>query len=173
MNRKMHFPLVLAVLAVIGLTGCASPTGPTGEPPAVSQPSENEPAAGGASLSTADSAFGEILVDGDGMSVYVFDNDTPDSGVSSCAGVCLNNWPPVIVDSETPEATGVDGTLGAIDTASGELQATINGWPLYYYAGDTAAGDTTGQGLQGIWWLVTPTGEKITDTEGSSDGFGY
>ena len=39
---------------------------------------------------------------------------------------------------------------------------TLNGWPLYYFSGDAAPGDTNGQGVQGIWWVLAPDGTKIT-----------
>lgn len=64
-----------------------------------------------------------------------------------------------------PSREGVDATLlGTITRDDGTLQVTYNGWPLYLFAGDTAAGDTNGQGLDefgGLWFLVSPAGEAI------------
>ncbi len=64
------------------------------------------------------------------------------------------NWPFVTTDSVTPEVKGVTGTVGTIDTPDGKKQVTLNGWPLYYFAGDSKPGDTNGQGVGGI--LVGP-----------------
>jgi predicted lipoprotein with Yx(FWY)xxD motif len=55
----------------------------------------------------------------------------------------------------------VTGEIGTITGVDGSTQVTLNGWPLYYYAGESAAGDTNGQGVGGVWWVLTPEGEKI------------
>lgn len=102
-----------------------------------------------------------IVVDGTGMTVYVFDNDTANSGKSACEGNCLASWPPVTTTG-TPTAEGVTGTLGTITLPDGKDQVTLNGLPLYRYAADTAAGDVNGQGVGGIWWVVGPDGAKVT-----------
>ena len=46
-------------------------------------------------------------------------------------------------------------------TSAEGIQVTYNGWPLYFYAGDTAPGDTNGQGQGGVWYVVDPTGNPI------------
>ena len=48
--------------------------------------------------------------------------------------------------------------LGTLTRDDGTVQVTYNGWPLYHFSGDTAPGDTNGQGLEGVWFLVSPTG---------------
>jgi predicted lipoprotein with Yx(FWY)xxD motif len=68
--------------------------------------------------------------------------------------------PAVTTDAE-PTAEGIEGELGTIEGVEGETQVTLNGWPLYYFAGDSAAGDTNGQGVNDVWWVLTPAGEKI------------
>lgn len=124
--------------------------------------SSSQPAAPAASgLGVADTSLGKIVVDGDGMTAYMFDKDTQGTKTSACTGVCLSQWPPILSDSATPEADGVTGTLATIDTPDGEHQVTLDGWPLYTYAGDAAKGDVNGQGVQGIWWVLTPAGQKI------------
>ena len=127
----------------------------------------NEPgaatAAAGAvtTLTTADTSLGTIVVDGDGMTVYQFDKDTQGSGSSTCSGQCATQWPEVHGDAQSVQADGVTGTLGTTTGTDGQPQLTLNGWPLYYYQGDAAAGDTKGQGVGGIWWVLTPAGERI------------
>jgi predicted lipoprotein with Yx(FWY)xxD motif len=68
----------------------------------------------------------------------------------------------VTSDSDSPEVdASVTGEIGTITGVDGATQLTLNGWPLYYFAGDSAPGDTNGQGVNGVWWVLTPAGEKI------------
>jgi predicted lipoprotein with Yx(FWY)xxD motif len=160
---------VLAV-GVLVLTGCGSDEGDDagaagGASPVTSSPESSSSApAEDAVLATADSDLGEIVVDGEGMTVYVFDRDTPGSGQSACSGGCLEAWPPVVAESESPTVEGVSGEVGTITRDDGTLQVTLEGYPLYLWQNDTAPGDTTGQGVQGVWWVVAPDGTKITAT---------
>ncbi|WP_193598376.1 hypothetical protein [Microbacterium sp. YJN-G] len=132
-----------------------------GAPSSESSSEASEPAASGSDLMVADSSLGEIVVTGDRMTAYMFDNDTQGADASSCTGDCLTKWPPILTESEMPEVEGVTGELGTIETPEGDLQITLDGWPLYTFAGDAAAGDVNGQGVGGIWWVLTPAGEKI------------
>jgi len=124
---------------------------------------EGVPVTGAATVNVAEvGTFGEALVDGEGRSLYLFTNDTQNSGASSCTGECLVNWPPLFTDGEPVAGEGVDqAMLGTISLPDGTTQVTYNGWPLYYYIDDTAAGDANGQGVGGVWFLVTPAGEMI------------
>ena len=99
-----------------------------------------------------------ILTDAHGMTVYYY---TPDKGTgkATCVGQCLQNWPAVLLPSGVTKPTGdkgVTGTLGTITSSSGGSQVTYNGWPLYTFVKDKAPGDTTGQGVGGKWYVVTP-----------------
>lgn len=122
------------------------------------------PQTGGVTISTS-SAVGvsaPFLVDNQGRTLYLFSNDTQNSGASACAGDCLAAWPPVIVTGTPTPGIGVDAALlGAITRDDGTMQATYNGWPLYYYSGDTAPGQMAGQGMEGVWFLVSGTGTAI------------
>jgi len=163
MKLRIAAGLAVAALAV-ALTGCTTPAAE--EPPAdtgTSTEAETEAPeeTSSAVLTTADSSLGEIVVDGEGMTVYMFDNDTQGADVSVCEGECATNWPAVTTDSDTPEVEGVTGEVGTIEGVDGSTQVTLNGWPLYYFIGDEAAGDTNGQGVQDVWWVLTPAGEKI------------
>lgn len=121
------------------------------------------PVTGAATVNVAEvGTFGQALVDGEGRSLYLFTNDTQDSGTSSCTGDCLVKWPPLLTDGEPVAGTGMDAAmLGTITLPDGTTQVTYNGWPLYYFADDTAPGDALGQGVGGVWFLVSPTGEMI------------
>ncbi|QMU97620.1 hypothetical protein FVO59_10620 [Microbacterium esteraromaticum] len=151
------------------LVGCSSPgtTGPASEGPdsGYGAPSSeaSEPAASGADVMVAETSLGEVVVDGEGMTLYMFDKDTQGGDTSACTGACLQNWPPLIAAGDEPEGDGVTGELATIETADGEKQVTLNGWPLYYFAGDSAAGDVKGQGVQDVWWVLSPAGERMAD----------
>ena len=92
----------------------------------------------------ADSDFGAILTDADGMTIYFFANDT--EGTSNCEDDCLANWPPVEAEENPTAGDGVTAELGTIERSDGTRQLTVNGFPAYYFAGDAAAGDVNGQG---------------------------
>ena len=116
----------------------------------------------GTVMVTEDDELGEILTDGAGFTLYLFTNDTQNAGASTCTGGCLENWPPFIVDGEATAGEGVDeALLGVITLDDGTTQATYNGWPLYYYVDDLAAGDTAGQGVGDVWYALTPDGEQV------------
>lgn len=168
MKRKIRVGIAIAVLGVAALAGCSQTGGAPGYGSFGSNPSSTaEPTtAGQAVLATTSSSLGTIVVDGTGMTVYFFDKDTPNSGTSACEGACLASWPAVTLASGVPEAQGITGKLGTITRTDGARQVTLNGLPLYYYAGDTAAGDVTGQGVGGVWWVVSPAGAKITGARG-------
>jgi predicted lipoprotein with Yx(FWY)xxD motif len=101
---------------------------------------------------------GTILVAGStGMTVYTFAKDVANSGTSACTGACPAQWPALTVPAgSTPVAgAGVTGTLGTITrTDDGTLQVTYDGLPLYFFANDTAPGDTNGNYTG--WSLVKP-----------------
>ncbi len=110
-------------------------------------------------VGTADSDYGTILVDGDGMTLYAFADGL------DCTGDCLTNWPALLAEADvTPTgATGVTGDLDVAERADGTMQVTYNDIPLYYYHEDTAAGDTNGQGV-GESWYVVPVGATSYST---------
>ncbi|UNK69861.1 hypothetical protein [Microbacterium sp. H1-D42] len=164
----MRRTLAVAALALgLILTGCGSGgAGDSGtEAPSSSDGGGMYGDGGGSTsaseLKLADTDLGEIVVTGDGMTAYMFDTDTQGADTSACTGACLQNWPPIIATGDTPKGDGVTGELGTIKTADGKMQVTLNGWPLYLFAGDTKAGDTNGQGVKDVWWVVDAAGEKI------------
>lgn len=94
------------------------------------------------------------LVGGDGMTLYTFANDTP--GVSNCYGNCARNWPPLrIAFGEIEAPPELAGRLGLIERTDGHKQVTLDGWPLYYWVGDTEPGHTTGDTIPN-WDLARP-----------------
>lgn len=122
---------------------------------------------------------GTYISDGNGMSLYLFEADTQGTGgadaQSACEGDCLAAWPALIVE-ETPvgDVTLDASLLGTLTRSDGTLQATYNGWPLYYYAPDTAPGDINGHDIEDFgaeWYLVGPSGTRAgeDDDEGEDD----
>ena len=164
---RLALAIAMAAAAALALSACNSDDPGTGTPgygddmsPSPTTSITNPGSADGASLMTADSEFGTIVVDGSGMVVYQYDADTQGSGESSCTGQCLTNWPPVTAD-QAPSLDGVTGDVDTITGTDGSTQVTLDGWPLYYYAGDTNPGDTAGQAISAVWWVISPAGEPI------------
>ena len=107
-----------------------------------------------------DPTLGQILVDGKGMTLYIFTNDTPDQ--SNCSGNCLANWPPLLTQGNPTLGTGVDASLvGTATLADGTQIVTYDHQPLYYFIHDTNPGDTNGQGVGSVWYVINPDGEII------------
>ena len=94
--------------------------------------------------------LGTYLTGPNGLTLYIKTTDT--ANTSTCTGGCLSAWPPLTVAAgQTPIAgTGVTGSLGTFTRPEGAVQVTYNGLPLYYWASDKKAGDTTGQGVGGF-----------------------
>jgi len=109
-------------------------------------------------VATSDTALGPVLVDDDGMTLYVFMPDQ--QGDPTCYDGCAQNWPPLT--GEVTAGKGVDASmLGTATRTDGSSQATYNGWPLYRFAADKQPGDTNGQGVKGVWYVVDPSGEPV------------
>jgi predicted lipoprotein with Yx(FWY)xxD motif len=180
--RHRYSSLGLAAAVALGLAACGSTTDQT-TPAAGSAPSSASASASSttSSASTSSSAasttlalattnLGEVVVDGRGRTLYMYGKDTPGSGKSVCTGACLTAWPPVIATG-APTVTGVTGTVGTIDTPDGKKQVTLNGWPLYTYVKDAKAGDTTGQNVGQVWFVLDKTGTPVKATGGGSTGY--
>ena len=99
---------------------------------------------------------GKFLTGMNGMTLYIFTKDQP--GMSNCYGQCAVNWPPLMVkDGETPMAPAmVSGKLSTVTRKDGSTQVAYNGMPLYYWVKDQKPGDTTGQGVNNVWFVATP-----------------
>jgi predicted lipoprotein with Yx(FWY)xxD motif len=97
--------------------------------------------------------LGRFLTDNEGMTLYIFTKDEP--GKSNCEGDCLANWPPFYAENIDSLPEGFEGELTEITATDGSQQLAYNGMPLYYWVGDTAPGDTTGQGVGDVWFVAT------------------
>lgn len=107
-------------------------------------------------LTTRSVAAGTVVTTGGGRTVYRFDQDTQNDATSACTGACRYLWTPVTA-SGAPTASGVSGAVAAAPDG----QVTLDGWRVYTYAGDSSAGDTHGQGIGMVWWMVAPSGAEV------------
>lgn len=154
------------------LAGCtdgdgeASPTDtPADTDTETDTPMDTEPTAADVAVASVD-PFGDILVDAEGLTLYLFTQDS--GGESVCYDQCAENWPPLTVEG-TPEAgEGVTAELGTTERDDGSMQVTAAGNPLYYFAGDNEPGDVNGQGLNDAWYVLTPDGEMVESGGGSA-----
>jgi len=135
-----------------------------GSVPVVSMSAASMPMASGPFVQIAESPeYGPILVDADCRALYVFANDA--AGESTCVDDCAAAWPPLFVSDDTvpPIADELDRSLFTVTAHPDGSMLKIGDWPLYYFAGDAAPGDTNGQGVGGVWSLVTPDGTPIVE----------
>jgi predicted lipoprotein with Yx(FWY)xxD motif len=154
--RKVVLSAALAALAVV-LTACGGGddqgSGATATTAAPQQAAEG-------TVAVASTALGDVLVDGKGRTLYVFTKDKGDQSV--CSGKCAAAWPALTVAGAATPGTGVQASLlSTSKQANGSTQVTYGGKPLYYFAGDAAPGDTKGQGLNGVWFVVRGDGSLI------------
>ncbi|MES2363022.1 MAG: hypothetical protein V4646_14685 [Pseudomonadota bacterium] len=106
-----------------------------------------------ASMTTSPAKVADgMLVGPNGMTLYVFDRDTANSGKSVCNGPCATNWPPLMAT----EADKAAGDYMVITRDDGKKQWAMKGKPLYYWIKDAKPGDKTGDGVQGVWHIVKP-----------------
>jgi predicted lipoprotein with Yx(FWY)xxD motif len=97
---------------------------------------------------------GTYLADAKGMTLYSFRKDAP--GKSACAGPCVDKWP-IYFREKVKAGKGLsDGDFGTITREDGKKQSTFRGYPLYYWMGDKAKGDTNGQGVANVWYVIDP-----------------
>jgi len=154
MKHKLFLSAAFALALVLAACGPIS----YGAPAATQAPA---PASSGPMVMVSQKeGLGSFLADSRGMTLYLFLNDSPNT--SNCSGGCAQNWPPFTVNGKPAAGEGVNASLlGTIQRSDGSTQATYNGWPLYYFAGDKQAGDTNGQGVKNVWYAISPAGEKV------------
>ena len=104
--------------------------------------------------------LGQIVTDGEGKTLYLFTKDTKDT--SNCYDKCATAWPPLLTTGAPKAGDGADAALlGTTVRKDGATQVTYNGWPLYYWIKDQKPGDATGQDVGGVWYVLSPKGEKL------------
>lgn len=150
--------MAAVVMIAAGACGGSSPSTTTASTPTPSPtPAPNV-------LAKAETVAGQsmtILVDARGMTLYRWTTDTgANKGKINCVGGCAAVWPPFVLPAAATNAvpgSGVTGTLTTLANPEGKgTQVLYNGWPLYFFAKDQAPGETTGQGVGGKWFVLTP-----------------
>lgn len=132
-------------------------TPPTGAPTAGVGMTGRGPAMLGTDSS---SEYGVYLTDDQGRAVYLRKDDPP--GSSGCTDDCAKTWPPVLTAGDPVAGAGVNGMLlGATTRPDGAMQVTYNNHPLYFYSGDAQPGDTKGQEIGEVWYLISAEGEAV------------
>jgi predicted lipoprotein with Yx(FWY)xxD motif len=145
-GRLSRYGILLAGMllsVLLGVTACMS------APTSASAPT---PECTVLTISKADS--GDYLVDAKGMTLYYFTKDS--AGKSSATAPVIANWPIFYAASIVVLSNLNASDFGTITGFEGQMQTTYKGWPLYYYIKDQAAGDTLGQGVNGVWFVINP-----------------
>jgi predicted lipoprotein with Yx(FWY)xxD motif len=106
--------------------------------------------------------YGNILVDSEGMTLYLLTADGANESV--CTDDCADAWPPLTVDDDPLAGSDLEAPLETFERPDGSMQVAIDGVPLYYFQGDEEPGDTTGQGVNDVWFVLGPDGSAITPT---------
>ncbi|NUO40429.1 MAG: hypothetical protein HOV82_00175 [Streptomyces sp.] len=170
MNRMRITLTGIACVAALGLAGCGGGGSYGG-----GSDSTASTATDTSTVKVSDSPLGGILVDGGGRTLYLFTADGKNTNSMKCGTSCLKLWPPM--EGKPKAGSGADA--GLIGTTKGSKpQATYAGHPLYYYAKDKAPGDSKGQGIDGIWYVLGAEGKAnkaslpSTDDDGTG-GYGY
>jgi predicted lipoprotein with Yx(FWY)xxD motif len=157
----------LSLLLLVALTVAACGGGGAGASSRTAATSSETPP----TVRVENSALGEILVDAQGRTLYLFKADS--RGVSACGGACAAAWPPLLAHGDPRVAGGASvSLLSTIERSSGARQLAYNGHPLYLYAGDQKPGDVNGQGVTAFgapWYALSPSGNEVT---GSPSGSG-
>jgi predicted lipoprotein with Yx(FWY)xxD motif len=155
--------LPVAVLALAACGGSASnavPTTPSGNP---------------ATVGVASTGLGDVLVDRQGRTLYLFGRDS--GTVSSCMGSCAANWPPLSAGRNPAIGSGAKAAdVGTTSRPDGRSQLTYSGHPLYTFVNDKKPGDTNGEGIKafgGSWFAVSPSGSKVAPASKPQGGGGY
>jgi predicted lipoprotein with Yx(FWY)xxD motif len=174
--------LVLVIAACGGddQPGAGDTTAPAGDTPptaADTTPPGGDHAEAMDGVHATETDLGTILVDADGFTLYVFTVDT--GGESACYDDCAATWPPVPGDSEI--SSDLDASIfGTTTRTDGSEQLTVNGQPLYLFTPDANPGDTNGQGVNDVWFVVDSAGTMIGapeanagSTTSSDDGLDY
>ena len=152
--------LVTAAVVIAGCGGSAGSSSGTG----YSKAAPTTAVSGAPTVMLAPSKFGKILVDSRGRTVYDFVADK--TRASTCYGACASLWPPLTVSGAPKAGPQISASLlGTTKRTDGTAEVTYNGHPLYYYAGDTKPGQTTGQDLNqfgALWYVLGSSGMEIT-----------
>jgi predicted lipoprotein with Yx(FWY)xxD motif len=170
--------LIVVGLAVSLAASCSNSSTKTSPPTtlsssgtsATSLPATTSTSGSSVSVGTETNQYGTVLTSG-GRTLYLLTSDPANQ--STCSGACVASWP--LVSGTATAGSGVSASmLGTITRSDGTQQVTYASHPLYFYAGDSAAGQTNGQGINsfgGIWAVVSASsGQMVMHPVGSGSG---
>jgi predicted lipoprotein with Yx(FWY)xxD motif len=163
LHRAPLFLLLTITAAAATLAACASPSGTSAGAGSTARAVSTSIGPTG-TVGAARTALGTVLVDSRGRTLYELSVDSATKIV--CTAMCAALWPPYTVPAggHPSAGGGVDATLSLTQRPDGTMQVTANGHPLYTYSGDSAAGQTNGQGVQdtgGTWHALTTSGAPV------------
>jgi predicted lipoprotein with Yx(FWY)xxD motif len=169
-------PAIVLAAAALVIAGCGSSDDSSTTSAAHTQIPARSSSGGGATVATARTPLGTILVDASGRTLYLWEADT--GSRSTCSGDCAAGWPPLTASGRATAGSGAQASqLGTTKRDDGTMQVTYAGHPLYTFVGDRAAGDTTGQDSSAFgadWYVVSPAGKTVEGGGGSGgDDSGY
>jgi predicted lipoprotein with Yx(FWY)xxD motif len=158
-RSRVLFSAVIGAIALVA-TACGSAT-PAAAPQ--STPTTSGSTAGSTVGTAKDPNLGQILVDGKGQTLYLFEKDK--GSTSACYGACAQFWPPLTTSGKPQAGSGATASLlGTTSRTDGKSQVTYNGHPLYLFANDAQPGQVSGEGLNQFgagWDVLSPLGNKI------------
>jgi predicted lipoprotein with Yx(FWY)xxD motif len=158
MRKALASTALLAALTVAAAACGGNNNQSSGTAATVAPTTTAAQGASGTTVAVTSSKLGNILVDGDGRTLYAFTKDKGDQ--SACSGGCATNWP--ALTGTAAAGTGVQASLLSTSMqANGDSQVTYGGRPLYYFAGDAKPGDTNGQGVGNLWFALTADGQLV------------
>lgn len=173
----MRSPALLVLPLALVAVACGSSSSSSTKTTKGLSPASGVAAAHGGATTLATqrlSTIGSVLTNGNGRTLYVF---TPEKGGKvACTGGCASTWPPLLLGSRPkPTATSAihPDLIGTIHNPSGGTIVTYAGWPLHTYASDTVPREAKGQGIDGKWYMISPSGKVITKPISTSSSSGY
>jgi predicted lipoprotein with Yx(FWY)xxD motif len=175
MNRRKPITLLTAALVVplAALTVTACGSGNSNNDATASTTPPKAPDGRAATIGMTKTSLGNVLVDTQGRTIYLFQKDSGTK--STCSGGCAAAWPPVRASGKPTVGSGLTASkVGTTPRSDGKPQVTYNGHPLYLFQNDQNAGDTNGQGVNAFgaaWYVMSPAGNAII-TSGSSSNVG-
>jgi predicted lipoprotein with Yx(FWY)xxD motif len=164
MNRTRTTSLLASTAAIpiiaLAAAACGSGGGGASASPAPPKSTTGAPA----TVGVANTGLGQVLVDSQGRTLYLFQKDS--GTTSSCTGACATAWPPVMATGQPTAGSGANAALlGTSARSDGGTQVTYNGHPVYLFSGDQKAGNTNGQGVNAFgasWFALTSAGNQVT-----------
>jgi predicted lipoprotein with Yx(FWY)xxD motif len=102
-------------------------------------------------------SVGLYLTNSSGFTLYFRSTDTPNSGTTTCTtDRCEESWPVFYQASLNLPIEFSSSQFSTITAYNTTKITTFNGYPLFYWVGDTKAGSTTGEGIGGFYVATLP-----------------